>query len=141
MKIIDTYLEKKEIEVKQTNTGIRYYIINEGSGEYPMKGDKIKVNYTGRVLEGGYFDTSIKEKAEELGIYDPGREPYQPFIFTLGQGEVIYGWDDALQHINEGSTARIFIPSPMAYGESSINETITANSILVFDVELIEILN
>ena len=75
----------------------------------------------------------------EKGLYDERREPYQPYTFPLGQGQVIKGWDEGIALLNEGSKARLYIPSPLGYGSRDRSPIIRANSILVFDVELVEV--
>lgn len=138
--IIDAYLTKNNIKAETSKNGMRYTIIEEGSGPKPEVGDKVQVNYTGNVLEGDYFDTSVEDDAKEFGLYNPGRT-YEPFEFVLGTGGVIHGWDEGIALLNQGTKARLYIPSPMAYGDQQRSEVITANAILEFEVELIDINN
>ncbi len=138
--VIDAYLKKNNITAETTENGIRYIILEEGTGPKPQVGDQVQVNYTGNVLEGGYFDTSVEEKAKEFGLHDP-RRPYGPFEFVLGTGGVIHGWDEGIALLNEGTRARLYIPSPMAYGDQQRSEVIVANAILEFEVELVGIKN
>lgn len=138
--IIDAYLKKNKITAETTENGLRYVILEEGAGPKPQVGDQVQVNYTGNVLEGGYFDTSVEEKAKEFGLHDP-RRPYGPFEFVLGTGGVIHGWDEGIALLSEGTIARLYIPSPMAYGDQQRSEVIVANAILEFEVELVEINN
>lgn len=136
--IIDAYLQRNNITAETTESGMRYVILEEGNGPKPQVGDNIQVNYTGNVLDGAYFDTSIEEKAMEHGLHDP-RRSYGPFEFVLGTGGVIHGWDEGIALLNEGTKARLYIPSPMAYGEQQRSEIIVANAILEFEVELVGI--
>ncbi len=138
--IIDAYLKKNKITAETTDNGLRYVILEEGAGPKPQVGDQVQVNYTGNVLEGGYFDTSVEEKAKEFGLHDP-RRPYGPFEFVLGTGGVIHGWDEGIALLSEGTIARLYIPSPMAYGDQQRSEVIVANAILEFEVELVGIGN
>ncbi len=138
--IIDAYLKKNKITAETTENGLRYVILEEGAGPKPQVGDQVQVNYTGNVLEGGYFDTSVEEKAKEFGLHDPSR-PYGPFEFVLGTGGVIHGWDEGIALLSEGTIARLYIPSPMAYGDQQRSEVIVANAILEFEVELVGIGN
>lgn len=138
--IIDAYLKKNNITAETTENGLRYVILEEGAGPKPQVGDQVQVNYTGNVLEGGYFDTSVEEKAKEFGLHDP-RRPYGPFEFVLGTGGVIHGWDEGIALLSEGTIARLYIPSPMAYGDQQRSEVIVANAILEFEVELVGIGN
>lgn len=138
--IIDAYLAKNNIQAQTSKSGMRYTIIEEGTGPMPQVGDKVQVNYTGNVLEGDYFDTSVEENAKAFNLYNPGR-PYGPFEFILGTGGVIHGWDEGIALLNEGTKARLYIPSPMAYGDQQRSEVIVANAILEFEVELVGISN
>lgn len=137
--ILDTYMAENNIEASVTESGLRYVITEEGNGPKPSTGQMVSVNYTGWILNGDYFDSSDKEVAMEKGLYDERREPYQPYTFPLGQGQVIKGWDEGIALLNEGSKARLYIPSPLGYGSSNRSPIIKANSILVFDVELVDV--
>ncbi|MEQ8626555.1 FKBP-type peptidyl-prolyl cis-trans isomerase [Ekhidna sp.] len=137
--ILDNYLAENDIDAQQTESGLRYVIMEEGNGPKPEVGQKVSVNYTGWVLNGEYFDSSDKDVAMEKGLYDERREPYQPYTFPLGQGQVIKGWDEGIALLNEGTKARLYIPSPLGYGSRDRSPIIRANSILVFDVELVEV--
>lgn len=138
--IIENYLAENNIEAEKTESGLRYVITEEGTGAKPEVGQMVSVDYTGWVLNGAYFDSSNEEIAKENGLYNE-RRPYGPYTFPLGQGQVIKGWDEAIALLNEGSKARIYIPSTLGYGSRDYSATIRANSILVFDVELVEIGN
>ena len=138
--MIDAYLKKNNIQAETTENGMRYVILEEGDGPKPEVGDNVQVNYTGNVLEGDYFDSSDEEKAKEFGLYD-SRRPYGPFEFVLGTGSVIHGWDEGIALLNTGSKAKLYIPSPMAYGDRQRSEVIVANAILEFEVELVGINN
>lgn len=135
---IDKYLADNNLEAETTESGIRYIISEKGEGTTPKSGDRVSVNYTGKLLDGTVFDTSIESVAKEAGVYQQGR-PYQPLTFQLGIGQVILGWDEGIGLLNAGSKATIFIPSPLAYGERGSGEKIKPNSILIFDVELLEL--
>ncbi len=120
----DKYLSDNNITVTPTASGL-YYIENEkGTGKKAMPGNTVNVHYTGRLLDGTKFDSSI----------DRG----EPFSFRLGVGQVIKGWDEAIALMNEGGKATLIIPSAIAYG-SRDSGTIPAYSTLVFDVELVSV--
>jgi len=137
--ILDKYLAENNIEAQKTESGLRYVILEEGNGPTPKPGQRVSVNYTGWVLNGDYFDSSDKEVAMEKGLYDERREPYQPYTFPLGQGQVIKGWDEGIALLKEGTKARLYIPSPLGYGSRDRGPIIKPNSILVFDVELVKV--
>jgi FKBP-type peptidyl-prolyl cis-trans isomerase len=134
--LIDAYLAKNNIEAQTTESGMRYAILEEGTGPKPEIGDMVRVNYTGNVLDGDYFDTSVEENAKKFGLYNEART-YEPFEFMLGTGGVIHGWDEGIALLNQGTRARLYIPSPMAYGENQRSAVIVANAILEFEVELV----
>lgn len=136
---INAYLKANGINAEQTEEGLYYEIIEEGTGATPENGQQVRVNYTGYVLDGTVFDSSIEEDAKEAGLYNPNR-PYEPYPFTLGVGEVIQGWDIGIALLKEGGKAKLIVPSPLAYGTRVRSNIIQANSILVFDVELVEII-
>ncbi|MEQ8905392.1 FKBP-type peptidyl-prolyl cis-trans isomerase [Ekhidna sp.] len=136
--ILDSYLAENNIEAQQTESGLRYVITEEGSGPKPEAGQTVRVNYAGKVISGEYFDTSIESVAKEQEIFREGRD-YAPFSFSLGQGRVIKGWDEGIALLNEGAKATLYIPSPLGYGNRGSGPIIEPNSILIFDVELVEI--
>jgi FKBP-type peptidyl-prolyl cis-trans isomerase FkpA len=137
--IIDQYLLNKNIEAQKTEKGLRYIITKPGIGENGKTGQTAKVNYTGYLLDGEYFDSSIKTIAEEKGIYNPMREPYTPYDVTIDQSNVIIGWHEALKLMNKSSKATFYIPSTLAYGSTQRSEVIKPNSILVFEMEVVDL--
>lgn len=139
-KIIDKYFEENNISAQATGSGLRYVIKQEGKGKKAQPGDQVKVTYSGYVLGGEYFDSSVKSVAEEKGLFNPQRD-YGPFTFTLGQGSVIEGWDEGIALLKEGGKATLYIPSSLAYGPRQRSEKIGPNSILVFDVELVDVVD
>jgi FKBP-type peptidyl-prolyl cis-trans isomerase len=95
------------------------------------------VNYTGRMLDGKVFDSSIESVAKEAGLQQEGRK-YEPIPVILGTTSVIQGWTEGLLLLNEGSKAKFIIPSSLGYGDQSAGD-IPPYSTLVFDVELVKI--
>ncbi|QSE97528.1 FKBP-type peptidyl-prolyl cis-trans isomerase [Fulvivirga lutea] len=139
VELIDNYLSSNGLQAEQTTSGLRYIIHEEGSGEVAKARQKVKVDYTGSLLNGNIFDTSYKDIAVQNNIYDSRREPYGPIQFTLGIGQVISGWDEGISLLNEGTKATLYIPSGLGYGRSAVSASIPANSILIFEVDLVEI--
>ncbi len=122
---IQKYLEENNISVEPTESGLYYVVIEEGKGEQAKAGNMVKVHYTGTLLNGTKFDSSV----------DRG----QPFEFKLGAGQVIKGWDEGIALMKVGEKGKLIIPSELAYGDRAMGDAIPANSPLVFEVELIEV--
>ncbi len=136
---IDAFLAEKNIKAEKTESGLRYIITKVGTGENGKPGQIASVNYSGHLLDGPYFDSNDKAVAQEKGLYNPGREPYAPYEVTIDQSSVIKGWHEALKLISKGSMATFYIPSPLAYGQQQRSEVIKPNSILVFDMEVVDL--
>ena len=122
--LIDNYLKDNDIDAVKTASGLRYVITNEGTGENASPGDRVTVHYTGMLLDGTTFDSSV-ERAD-------------PFSFDLGQGNVIKGWDEGITYFNKGSIGTIYIPSSLGYGPSGAGGVIPPNAVLIFDIELLD---
>ncbi|HCH00374.1 MAG TPA: FKBP-type peptidyl-prolyl cis-trans isomerase [Vibrio sp.] len=111
--------------VIQTDSGLQYLVLKEGNGSvHPTATSQVKVHYQGTLLDGTEFDSSYKRG--------------EPISFKLNQ--VIKGWQEGLQLMVEGEKVRLFIPYDIAYGKSG-SGPIPAGATLIFDVELIEILD
>lgn len=138
--VIDKYLADKKLtdQAKITPSGLHYVIHTPGKGMLPKPGQKVRVNYTGMLLNGKVFDTSIEEVAKTHGKYHPQRT-YQPFAFDLGRGRVIKGWDEGIALLKPGAKATLLVPSYLAYGERGAGNDIPPNSVLAFEVELVGI--
>ncbi|MCC6251592.1 MAG: FKBP-type peptidyl-prolyl cis-trans isomerase [Bacteroidia bacterium] len=134
---LDKYLADNKITTPPTASGLIYIEKVKGKGAKVEKGKKVVMNYVGRLLDGTVFDTSIEKEAKANNLYQEGRT-YEPFEFTVGNGEVIQGWDEALPMMNEGGKAVFIIPSEIAYGEMA-QGPIKPYSTLVFEVELLKI--
>lgn len=136
---IDAYLSEKNITAEKTESGLRYVITKPGTGDIGKPGQTAKVNYSGYMLDGQYFDCSIKEVAQEKGVYSAAREPYVPYDVTIDQTGVIKGWHEALKLLNKGAKGTFYVPSTLAYGPQQKSEVIKPNSILVFDLEIVDL--
>ena len=104
------------------------------------KGDTIAAHYTGFVLDSGaYFDTSREADAKKHGLYNEARD-YTPLKTIIGEEAVIDGWEEGFQLLRKGAKATLYIPSIHAYGPRKRSEEILPNSVLVFEVDLIDII-
>jgi len=117
--------EKMSGDIQETPSGLKYIVIEEGEGDKPTNGKKVKVHYTGKLEDGSVFDSSI-----ERGV---------PIEFTLGVGQVIKGWDEGIADMKVGEKRQLIIPPDLGYGPNGYPPVIPANSTLIFDVELVEI--
>ena len=113
----------KRVEVKTTASGLQYEVLKEGDGAQPTAQDQVEVHYTGKLIDGTVFDSSV--------------ERGQPA--TFGVTQVIPGWVEALQLMKAGSKWRLFIPSNLAYGPQGAGNIIGPNQTLIFDVELLKV--
>ncbi len=138
-KTIQEYIKKNKLAAKSTESGLYYLITKEGEGAIPQKGDSVKVHYTGRILDGKIFDTSIEAIAKENEVYNEKRNYNEPFSFTLGQRQVIEGWDEGISLLKKGSKATLIIPFHLGYGDRGTpGGPIPPYAILMFEVELLK---
>ena len=119
-------IQKRWPDARETSSGLRYQVDQPGSGKSkPGKGTAIKAHYTGKLLNGKKFDSSV----------DRG----QPLKFKVGIGQVIRGWDEALMDMVVGEKRTLIIPPNLGYGSRGAGRDIPPNATLVFEVELVEI--
>jgi FKBP-type peptidyl-prolyl cis-trans isomerase len=108
----------------KTSTGLMYVVIKEGTGSKPTRGTLVTAHYTGTLLDGKKFDSSV----------DRG----QPFKFKVGTGQVIQGWDEAFLDMKKGEKRMLILPYNLAYGEAGHPPVIPPRATLIFDVEMID---
>lgn len=116
---------KKEKGVITTPSGLQYKIMNQGTGAKPTEASTVKVHYTGRLIDGTVFDSSVQRG--------------EPIEFPLNG--VIKGWTEGMQYINEGGKVMLFIPPDLGYGERGAGGVIGPNATLIFEVELLQVTN
>ena len=121
----EKFLEEngKKEGVKTTASGLQYVVEKEGTGKSPKATDNVTVHYTGRLLNGKVFDSSVSRG--------------EPATFPLNR--VIPGWTEGLQLMKEGAKYVFFIPSDLAYGAHGAGNDIPPHSTLIFEVELIKV--
>ncbi len=117
---------KRNIKLKQeytTPSGLKYKLLEMGTGKKVEAGDMVTVHYTGTLPDGTKFDSS--------------KDRNQPFSFKVGGGQVILGWDEGLRLLNVGDKAILTVPSGLGYGDRAMGK-IPSNSTLIFEIEVIE---
>lgn len=122
-KELNEYLKDNGINPITTSTGLNYVKTKDGNGEKPQVGTLVKVHYTGKLLDGTIFDSSVTRN--------------EPFQFVLGIGQVIPGWDEGLQMMSKGEKGVFYIPYYLAYGNTG-SGPIPPFATLIFEVELID---
>ncbi|HAI17847.1 MAG: peptidylprolyl isomerase [Xanthomarina sp.] len=115
-------LDKLAQGFEETESGLRYQILQKGTGKQAEKGKTVSVHYKGQLADGTVFDSSYKRK--------------QPLEFPVGVGQVIPGWDEGIQLLQVGDKARLVIPSDLGYGSRGAGGVIPPDATLIFDVEL-----
>ncbi len=113
----------KNENVKTTPSGLQYVVEKEGEGAQPTAEDEVTVHYTGKLINGTVFDSSVNRG--------------EPATFPLNR--VIPGWTEGVQLMKEGAKYRFFIPSDLAYGPQGVPNVIPPHSTLIFEVELIKV--
>jgi FKBP-type peptidyl-prolyl cis-trans isomerase len=109
----------------KTESGLRYWDVKVGTGDVAKDGDQVKVHYTGWLISGKKFDSSV--------------DANQPYEFTLGKGEVIKGWDEGVAGMKVGGKRQLRITPELAYGEAGHPPQIPQNATLIFDVQLLAV--
>jgi peptidyl-prolyl cis-trans isomerase A (cyclophilin A) len=118
-------LDSVAIGYEETKSGLRYQILQKGTGKQATKGAGVSVHYKGQLLDGTVFDSSYKRK--------------DPIDFNVGLGQVIAGWDEGILLLQVGDKARFVIPSNLAYGTAGAGGAIPPDATLIFDVELMAV--
>ncbi|WP_420147959.1 FKBP-type peptidyl-prolyl cis-trans isomerase [Spirosoma sp.] len=130
-KIIADYVAKNGLtgKVQKTASGVNYVVTQPGTGPTPQPGDVVQVHYAGKLLNGKEFDNSRTNP-------QAGGKPAQ---FQIGVGMVIPGWEEGVMKMHKGEKATLIIPSTLAYGPRGSQGAIPPNSVLLFDIELMDI--
>ena len=121
---LQAYFADNQVNPDVTPTGLYYLMTEEGDGEMPQHGDNVKVHYTGKLIDGTVFDSSV--------------ERGEPIAFTLGVGQVIPGWDEGIMMMSKGEKGVLYIPYYLGYGDRGAGNVIPPFATLIFEVELID---
>mgnify|MGYP000862259573 CR=1 FL=1 len=122
---IDKYIADNNLKPQTTASGLKYVMYQEGTGAQATAGKTVRVHYTGKLLDGTKFDSSVDRN--------------DPLEFPLGQGRVIKGWDEGIALLKVGGKALLIIPSDLGYGARGAGGVIPPFTPLTFEVELIEV--
>lgn len=109
----------------KTSSGLSYLELTPGTGASPTAGKQVKVHYTGTLENGTKFDSSVDRN--------------EPFVFTIGVGQVIPGWDEGVMSMKVGGKRKLVIPPQLGYGASGAGGVIPPNATLIFEVELLDV--
>lgn len=123
---ISDYISKNLPNATVTQDGLYYMIEHVGTSQSPETGDYVKVSYVGHLLNGNKFDASPED---------------EPLVFQLGRRQVIQGWEKGLLHFSKGASGKLVIPSHLAYGKRGVGNTIPPDADLLFNIELLDIMD
>lgn len=125
MSFIETYLKKRGISYQTHASGLCYHLQHKGDGPHPKPGQYVKMHYTGKFFDGKVFDSS--------------RQRNEAFIFQLGQGRVIQGWEQGIPLFAVGSIGSLYLSPELGYGDRGAGGVIPPNASLIFDVEVLDV--
>ena len=136
--MIADYVRDNGIAAKPNADGLYVIVKKRGNGPKVATGKEVAVNYTGRLLDGTMFDSSVESDAKEGDIHNPQRT-YEPLTYTQGRGQLIPGWEQGVEGQPEGSQLQLIIPSALGYGPRGAGQLIPPFSPLVFDIEIVSV--
>lgn len=135
---IAEYVKANNITVKPTANGLYVIVKKRGTGAKVATGMEVAINYTGRLLDGTIFDSSVESDARSGEIYDANR-PYKPLTYVVGKMGLIPGWEQGIMGQPQGTILQLVIPSALAYGSHGAGSKILPFSPLVFDIEIVSV--
>jgi peptidylprolyl isomerase len=113
-----------QTKLNTTESGLMYFIVDQGEGDFATDGNVVTVHYSGFLKDGTKFDSSVERD--------------EPFTFVIGNKQVIAGWDEGIRLLKKGGKARFVIPPSLGYGDITAGK-IPPSSTLIFDVELLDV--
>jgi FKBP-type peptidyl-prolyl cis-trans isomerase len=135
---IAEYIKENNITAKPTADGLYVIVKKRGNGPKVAMGKEVSMNYTGRLLDGTIFDSSVESDARSGEIYNANRK-YEPMTYTVGKDKLIEGWEQGVMGMPEGTVLQLVIPSALAYGPRQASPIILPYSPLVFDIEIVSV--
>ena len=136
--LIAKYIADNNIKAKPTSDGLYVIVKKKGTGAKVATGKEVAVNYTGRLLDGTIFDSSVESDARSGEIYNPQRK-YEPMTYVVGRDKLIEGWEKGVMDQPAGTVLQLVIPSALAYGSRQASPVILPYSPLVFDIEIVSV--
>ncbi|GEM_PF-563221 len=135
---LKAYAVNNNLDYQQTEEGLLFVVLQEGNGEFPQLGQNVSVNYTVKMMDGTFVDTSYEEVAKENNAYSEQRPGgYAPISFQLGGQGIIPGWNIGIPKFSKGGKGIMLIPSKFAYGERGRGQ-IGPDTNLIFDIEVVD---
>jgi FKBP-type peptidyl-prolyl cis-trans isomerase FkpA len=138
---IKQYVEDNKLKATALPSGLQMVTLTEGKGEQPVAGDSVQVNYTGKLISGKVFDTSLEDVAKKEKIFNPARVPYTTLNLIIGRGNVIPGFDEGVLQMKKGGKSTLIIPSSLGYGDQGMpGGMIGPFTPLIFEIELVNVI-
>lgn len=135
---IAKYIADNNITAQPNANGLYIIINKKGNGPKVAQGKTVEMNYTGRLLDGTMFDSSVETDAKEGNIYNANR-PYEPLTYKVGEMSLIKGWEEGVNGLPAGTNVTLIIPSEMGYGAQGAGQIIMPFSPLRFDIDIISV--
>ena len=132
-------IEQGNMQNVQQIEGLKITVLKEGNGEVAKSGDTVAMNYTGKLADGTIFDSNVDPKFSYKDSSGNEMHYLVPFIFTIGEGSVIRGWDLGVAGMKVGEKRTLVIAPELAYGATGAGGVIPPNATISFDVELLQI--
>ncbi|MBR1792417.1 MAG: FKBP-type peptidyl-prolyl cis-trans isomerase [Bacteroidales bacterium] len=133
---IKKYIADNNITVSPTSDGLYIIVKKKGKGDVVGMGKQVRMDYTGRLLDGTVFDSSEKSVGDAAGLQRPS---YSPLEYTVGKMSLIKGWEKGIEGLPEGSEVQLIMPSSLAYGAQGAGQLIQPYTPLMFDIKILSV--